>query len=337
MSNLASLPMAAIQAPMDGPLSLASAPMPVPGLGQILIKVAGAGVNRPDLLQRRGLYPPPPGAPTVLGLEVSGEIIALGDNTPRWRVGDHVCALISGGGYARYALADAGAALPIPPGVRLEEAAGLPETVFTVWANVFEAGGLRPNETLLVHGGASGIGVMAIQMAKAHGARVLVTAGDARKCAACLALGADRAINYKTKDFAAELAGEGVDVILDMVGAPYAQRNLDLLRTGGRLVYIAFQHGALAELNLMRLMLKRLTITGSTLRARPDAEKARLARAVEAQVWPWIAAGKVKPVIEAKMPLEEADAAHALLEAGGHVGKILLVTGVASTVPDRTT
>jgi putative PIG3 family NAD(P)H quinone oxidoreductase len=307
------------------PLRLGDAPIPEPGAGEILIHVAAAGVNRPDLMQRAGLYPPPPGAPATLGMEVAGEVAALGAGVSRWKAGDQVTALIPGGGYAEYALAPEGSALPIPAGLSLAQAAALPETVFTVWANVFEAGALQAGETLLVHGGASGIGTTAIQMARAAGARVFVTAGDAEKCAACEALGAERAINYKTEDFEAvvrELGG--ADVVLDMVGGPYLAKNVSLANKMGRIVMIATQLGAQAELNLLQLMLKRATLTGSTLRIRSVEEKARIARAVEETVWPWIAAGKVKPVIDSSFPLADAEAAHARLQSGSHIGKIVL-------------
>jgi len=309
----------------DAPLALAEAPVPEPGAGQILIRVAAAGINRPDLAQRAGMYPPPPGAPETLGLEVAGEITAIGASVSRWKVGDQVCALLAGGGYAEYALADAGSALPIPKGLSLIEAAALPETVFTVWANVFESGALRPGETLLVHGGASGIGTTAIQMAKAHGARVFATAGDDEKCRLCEKLGAERGINYRSEDFEA-IAREagGADVILDIVGAPYLAKNINAAKPLGRIVMIAQLQGAHAEINLMLIMLKRLTLTGSTLRSRAADEKARIAREVERQVWPWIEAGKVKPVIDSTFPLAEAEAAHARLQGGAHAGKIML-------------
>jgi NADPH:quinone reductase len=324
---LASLPptMRAVEAPAGAPLRLHELPTPTPGPGQVLIKVAAAGINRPDLIQRSGLYPPPKGAPATMGLEVAGSVAALGQGVENWATGQEVCALLSGGGYADYALADAGSCLPIPKGLSLQEAACLPETVFTVWANVFEAAALKPGEAFLVHGGASGIGTTAIQMAKAHGARVFATAGDTDKTALCLRLGADQAVNYRSEDFEEALQAEGgVDVILDMVGGAYVQKNLNLLREDGRLVQIAFLQGSSVELNLMRLMLKRLTLTGSTLRARPDAEKARIAAAVRAHVWPWIEAGRVKPVIDSAFPLAEADAAQARMSAGTHAGKIVL-------------
>jgi len=310
----------------DQPLTLAVVARPDPGRGEILIRVAAAGVNRPDLMQRAGLYPPPPGAPETLGLEVSGVIESVGPGVTRWHEGDEVCALLSGGGYATYAIAQEGSALPLPKGLSLTEAAALPETVFTVWANVFEAAALKPGETLLVHGGASGIGTTAIQMARAHGARVLATAGDDAKVKLCEQLGAERCINYRTEDFEAVVRDlGGADVVLDMVGGPYVQKNLNLLNDNGRCVMIAFLQGPHAEVNLMRLMLKRLTLTGSTLRSRSNEEKARIAREVERVVWPWIAAGKVKPVIDSTFPLAEAEAAHARLQSGGHAGKIVLI------------
>jgi NADPH:quinone reductase len=315
-----------IHAP-DAPLVLRDTDKPEPGPGEILIRVAAAGVNRPDLVQRAGLYPPPPGAPETLGLEVAGEIEALGPGVTRWNLYDKVCALLPGGGYATYALADEGSALPVPSRLSLVEAAALPETVMTVWANVFEAAALKPKETLLVHGGASGIGTIAIQMAKAHGARVYATAGDAKKVALCEELGADRGINYNSEDFE-EVVRDlgGADVVLDMVGGPYVQKNLNVLNDHGRCVMIAFLKGPLAEVNLMRVMLKRLTLTGSTLRSRSKTEKARIAREVERVVWPWIEAGKVKPVIDSTFPLADAELAHARLQGGAHAGKIVLVT-----------
>jgi NADPH2:quinone reductase len=309
----------------DAPLAVAEAPIPEHGAGQILIRVAAAGVNRPDLAQRAGFYPPPAGAPETLGLEVSGEVAAIGEGVMRWKIGDQVCALLPGGGYAEYALAPEGSALPIPKGLSLIEAAALPETVFTVWANVFESGALKGGETLLVHGGASGIGTTAIQMAKAHGARVFVTAGDDAKCRQCEELGAERSINYRSEDFETIVreAG-GADVILDMVGAPYLAKNMNAAKPLGRIVSIAQLHGAQAEINLALLMVKRLTLTGSTLRSRAFEEKARIAREVERHVWPWIETGKVRPLIDSTFPLAEAEAAHARMQSGAHAGKIVL-------------
>lgn len=296
---------------------------PEPGPGQILIRVRAAGVNRPDLLQRLGFYPPPPGAPATLGLEVAGEVVA---GSGRWKAGDKVCALLGGGGYAQYAVVDARHALPIPEGFDFAHAAALPETVFTVFANVFEHGALKIGETLLIHGGTSGIGTTAIAMAKAYGARVIATSRGADKKAQAQALGADIAIDAKAEDFAeiAKAAG-GVDVVLDMVGASYFDRNLDALNTGGRIVYIAALAGPVLEVPVMKIMQKRAVITGSTLRPRSADEKARLAAEIERVVWPWIAAGKLKPVLDATFPLEEAAAAHAHLEAGEHVGKVVLL------------
>lgn len=309
----------------DKPLSLVTDDVPKVGDHEILIRVAAAGVNRPDLMQRAGLYPPPPGAPPILGLEAAGEIVEVGHGVSRWHVGDKVTALLAGGGYAEYAVAHEGAALPVPAGLSMAEAAALPETVFTVWANVFEGAGLKQGETLLVHGGASGIGTTAIQMAKAYGARVLTTAGDAEKIKLCEKLGAERCINYRTEDWEAVVRDlGGADVVLDMVGGPYVQKNLDVMKDQGRIVMIAFLQGPMAQLNLMRLMLKRLTLTGSTLRSRSVEEKARIAREVERQVWPWIEAGRVKPVIDSTFPLTEAEQAHARLQAGAHAGKIVL-------------
>lgn len=308
-------------------LTIGQAPVPRPGPGEILIRVAAAGVNRPDLLQREGRYPPPPGAPETLGLEVAGEVAALGDGAARWRVGDRVTALLGGGGYADYALVDARHALPVPAGLDLVQAAALPETIFTVWANVFEGGALQPGETLMVHGATSGIGVAAIQMAKAHGARVIATSRGAAKTEQARALGADLSIDSATTDFAeAARAFGGADVILDMVGAAFLERNLAALNPRGRLVEIATQSGATAEVNLALIMVKRLILTGSTLRPRSADEKARLAGEIERVVWPWIAAGKVKPILEAVFPLDQVADAHRRLEAGGHLGKVMLTT-----------
>ncbi len=313
-----------IHAP-DKPLALVTDDVPRVADHEILIRVEAAGVNRPDLTQRAGLYPPPPGASQILGLEASGEVVEVGHGVTRWHVGDKVTALLAGGGYAEYVTAHEGAALPIPAGLSMIEAAALPETVFTVWANVFDTGALKQSETLLVHGGASGIGTTAIQMAKAYGARVIATAGDAAKVKLCEKLGADRGINYRTEDWEAVVREMGgADVVLDMVGGPYTQKNLDVLNEQGRLVMIAFLQGPTAQLNLMRLMLKRLTLTGATLRSRSVEEKARIANEVQRQVWPWIQAGRVKPVIDSTFPLAEAEQAHARLQGGAHAGKIVL-------------
>lgn len=295
---------------------------PEPGPGQILIKVEAAGVNRPDLAQRIGAYPPPPGAPDTLGLEVAGEVVV---GAGRWKAGDKVCALLGGGGYAQYAAVDARHALPIPKGLSALEAAALPETVFTVFANVFEHGSLKAGETLMVHGATSGIGTTAIQMAKAAGAKVIATGRGAGKAAEALKLGADVSVDVTSQDFAEVAKAEGgVDVILDMVGGDYFAKGLDALRTGGRIVFIAAQGGGEVALPIFRLMMKRAVVTGSTLRPRDADEKARLAAAVEATVWPWIEAGKLKPLIDKTFPLEDAAAAHAYLEGGAHVGKVML-------------
>ncbi len=295
---------------------------PAAGPGEILIKVAAAGVNRPDLLQRMGFYPPPPGAPVTLGLEVAGEVVI---GAGRWKVGDKVCALLGGGGYAEYAVVDARHALPVPGDLDLVQAAALPETVFTVFANVFEHGALKAGETLLVHGGTSGIGTTAIAMAKAAGAKVIATGRGADKKAKALELGADIAVDTKAEDFAEVVkAAGGADVILDMVGASYFEKNLDALNTGGRIVYIASLGGSTLEVPVMKIMQKRAVVTGSTLRPRSADEKARLAAEVERVVWPWVAAGKLKPIVDATFPLAEAATAHAHLEAGEHVGKVVL-------------
>jgi NADPH:quinone reductase len=306
-------------------LKLSSIARPSPTQGEILIRVRAAGVNRSDILQREGLYVPPAGTPTTLGLEVAGEVAELGPAVTRWRVGDRVAALLGGGGYAEFAAVDARHVVPIPGGLDFIHAAGLPETVFTVFANVFESGRLEAGQTLLVHGATSGIGVTAIAMAKWAGAKVIATARGKEKAAAAMALGADRAVDATAEDFVEVAKAEGgADVILDMVGGSYAQRDIEALKPGGRLVMIATQAGALAELNLLMIMLKRLTVTGSTLRSRPADEKARLTTAVEATVWPWIQSGMVGTVIDRAYPLAEAAAAHARMEQGSHVGKLVL-------------
>lgn len=302
-------------------------PVPTPREGEVLIKVAAAGVNRPDVVQRMGLYPPPPGASDIPGLELAGEIVALGAGVKRWQTGDRVMALVGGGGYAEYCIANAGHTLPVS-GLPLVEAAAVPETFFTVWHNVFERGALKEGETLLVHGGSSGIGTTAIQLAKQRGARVIVTAGSEDKCEACRKLGADVAINYKTEDFVAAVKAatedKGVQVILDMVGGDYIGRNYEAAAVEGRIVQIAFQGSPKATVDFRRIMLKRLHHTGSTLRSRSNADKAAIARAVEEQALPLLAAGKVKPVIYKTFPLREAAAAHALMESSAHIGKIVL-------------
>jgi putative PIG3 family NAD(P)H quinone oxidoreductase len=304
--------------------------IPHPAAGEVLIEVAAAGLNRPDLLQRRGLYPPPPGASDIPGLEVAGRVVALGEGASEWRVGDGVTALVAGGGYAEYCVAPAPQCLPIPRGLDAVAAAAIPETFFTVWTNVFERGRLGPGEVLLVHGGTSGIGTTAIQMARALGARVFATAGSPEKCAAALSLGAERAFDRTREDFVegvrAATGGRGVDVILDMVGGDYAPRNMAALATEGRLVQIAFLKSPKVEIDLLHLMQRRLTITGSTLRPRSVAEKGAIARGLRERVWPEIEAGRIRPVVHARFPLQEAAAAHRLLETGEHVGKIVLVT-----------
>ncbi len=315
-------------------LQLAERPAPTPGPGEILIEVAAAGVNRPDVAQRYGLYPPPPGASDIPGLEVAGTVAAVGAGVTGWAVGEPVCALTNGGGYAEYVTAPAGQCLPVPAGLSLLEAAALPETFFTVWTNVFDRGGLQPGESFLVHGGSSGIGVAAIQMAAACGARVFVTAGSEEKCAACLALGAEVAVNYREQDFVTVLgeatAGRGVDVILDMVGGDYVNRNLQLAATDGRIVNIAFQGGFEATVNFLPLLMKRITLTGSTLRPQSAEAKATIARALRENVWPGLETGKIRPVIDSRFPLAQAADAHRRMESSLHIGKIVLeVPGTA--------
>jgi putative PIG3 family NAD(P)H quinone oxidoreductase len=301
-----------------------------PARGELLLRVAAAGVNRPDLLQREGRYPPPPGTTDIPGLEAAGAVAALGEGVAGWKVGDEACALVAGGGYAEYCVAPAAQCLPVPKGLTLVQAAALPETFFTVWTNVFERGQLTRGETLLVHGGSSGIGTTAIQLGRIFGARVLATAGTAEKCAACRRLGAERAVNYKEEDFVAVVKeatdGQGVDVILDMVGGRYIPRNLECLAREGRLVLIAFLGGAKAEVDFRPVLQRWLTVTGSTLRPRSIEEKGRIARALQKEVWPRLESGEIAPVIHATLPLEEAAEAHRLLESGIHVGKVVLVT-----------
>jgi len=307
--------------PPEG-LRAGTRPRPIPADGEVLIKVHAAGVNRPDILQRMGKYPPPPGISDIPGLEVAGEIAE--SKSSDWKPGDKVCALLAGGGYAEYAVAPAGQCLPVPKGLDMADAAALPETFFTVWNNVFVRGKLKEGENILIHGGASGIGTTAIQVAKTFGANVYVTAGTNEKCAACLRLGANTAINYKTSDFVA-LIGEGkIDVVLDMIGGSYIPRNMKVLALDGRHVSIAVQGGSKTEIEIPVLMQKRLILTGSTLRPRPVAEKAELARGLRKHVWPLIETGKIKPVIFKTFPLEQAAQAHAALEKGDHFGKILL-------------
>ncbi|UUP15679.1 NAD(P)H-quinone oxidoreductase [Nitratireductor thuwali] len=312
-------------------LRLEQLPVSPPGSSEILIRVAAAGVNRPDLLQRAGLYPAPPGASEIPGLEVAGTVQAVGSDVSRWKAGDPVCALTPGGGYAEYALVDTSNALPVPAGLPLEDAAAIPETFFTVWHNVFERGALKPGETLLVHGGGSGIGTTAIMLGKAFGATVVVTAGSDEKCAACRRLGADTAINYREEDWVAVVKEvtdkHGADVILDMVGGPYIAKNYQAAAVDGRIVNIAFLQGSRVEIDYMRLMLKRLTHTGSTLRSQPVAAKARIAAQLEEKVWPLLAQGKCRPPIYRSYPLADAAKAHALMETSAHIGKIVLTVG----------
>ncbi len=310
-------------------MRLTTRPIPTPGPGEVLIRIAAAGVNRPDCIQREGHYAPPPGTTDIPGLEVAGEIVGLAVDAKRWKLGDAVCGLVAGGGYAEYVTAPAVQCLPTPDGLELIEAAALPETFFTVWSNVFERAALGAGESFMVHGGSSGIGTTAIQIASRLGARVIATAGSDEKCRACEALGAERTVNYREQDFveaAREFGGgHGVNVILDMVGGDYIARNIKSLAPDGRLVNIAFLQGSKAEINFMPVMLKRLTITGSTLRPQPVARKAEIAVALEQRVWPLIAKGEIKPVIHATFPLAEAAEAHRMMESSQHIGKIVLI------------
>jgi NADPH2:quinone reductase len=303
--------------------------VPAPGPGEILIEVAAAGINRPDVLQRQGLYPPPKGVSNILGMEVAGQVVAPGQGATRFKEGDSVCALVTGGGYAEFCTAPEATALPVPLSLTLVEAAALPEAVFTVWHNVFERGGLKSGDWLLVHGGASGIGTTAIQIAAALGAKVMVTVGSDAKVKACEALGAARAVNYHEEDFVEavrdETGGHGADVILDMVGGDYIERNLKAAALEGRIVQIAFLKGSKVDIDLMRLMLRRLTLTGSTLRVQSVEAKARMGRAIEERIWPLIAEGKFKPVIDSTFPLKDATDAHRRIDAPDHIGKIVLV------------
>lgn len=322
--------MTAIEIPEPGgPEALVpcTRPVPQPGEGELLIKVAAAGVNRPDVLQRKGGYPPPPGVTDIPGLELAGEVVATGPGVTDWHGGDQVTALVAGGGYAEYCTAPIGQCLPVPKGLSLAEAAALPETFFTVWSNVFDRGGLQSGESFLVHGGSSGIGTTAIQLAARFGARVFATAGSAEKCRACEELGAERAINYREEDFVevvTEATGEGVDLILDMVGGDYIARDIKALAPEGRLVFIAFLNGPKVEVNFLPIMLKRLTVTGSTLRIRPFDFKAAIAQSLKDKVWPLLEAGDVKPVMYKTFPLTEAAEAHRLMESSSHIGKIVL-------------
>lgn len=330
MSDLPETMSAVVAVHPGGPeaLHVESRPRPSPGEGEVLIAVEAAGVNRPDTLQRQGLYPPPAGAPDILGLEVAGRIVALGAHAARFSLGERVLALVPGGGYAQYCVAHESNALPVPVGLSMIEAAAIPETFFTVWSNVFDRGGLKAGETLLVHGGTSGIGTTTIALAKAFGAKVIATAGSDYKASACEKLGADLGVNYRTTDFVeatlAATGSRGADVILDMVGGDYVARNYAAAAVDGRIVQIAFLNGPKATLDLRPLMVKRLVHTGSTLRPRPVAEKALIAQALHAQVWPLLAAGRCKPVIDSTYPLADAASAHARMESSAHIGKIVL-------------
>ncbi len=332
MSGKPPISMACIEiAEFGGPevLKPATRPTPEVAAGEVLVRVAAAGVNRPDIFQRQGRYPPPPGVTDIPGLEVAGVVAAVAGDVAGWKAGDSLCALAGGGGYAEYCAVPAPQCLPIPGGLNMVEAAAIPETFFTVWTNVFERAVLKPGETLLVHGGASGIGTAAIQMASRLGARVIVTAGTPEKCASCMELGAERAVNYRQEDFVAAAKefgnGKGVDVILDMVGGGYIERNIKALAADGRLVNIAYLRGSKAEIDFLPVMLKRLTITGSTLRPQTVERKGTIAGALKELIWPLIASGSIKPVIHATFPLAEAAEAHRLMESGNHIGKIVLV------------
>jgi len=309
-------------------LQLTSGPVPKAGSGQLLIRVSAAGVNRPDVLQRKGMYPVPASASPIPGLEVCGEVVACGEGTAKFRKGEHICALVNGGGYAEFVAAPEGQCLPVPSGLSAVEAGALPETFFTVWTNVFDRGALKPGESFLVHGGSSGIGTTAIQLAKAHGATVFTTAGSKEKCAACEELGADLAVNYREQDFVEVIreatGGRGIDVTLDMVGGDYVPRNVELAALNGRIVIIASLRGRQADLNIGPIMMKCLVLTGSVLRPRSDAEKAAIAASLYEHAWPLIEAGKVKPVIHSVFPLAEVAKAHALMESSEHIGKIVL-------------
>jgi len=309
-------------------MQLTSVTTPTPAAAEVLIRVAAAGINRPDVMQRQGMYPPPPGAPDILGLEVSGSVVAVGEAVTQFEIGDQICALVAGGGYAQYCIASEPLCLRIPENMDMVAAAALPETYFTVWTNIFERGALKSGESLLVHGGSSGIGTTAIQLAKQFGARVFITAGSDEKCQACIDLGADAAINYRSEDFVERIKaltdGQGVNLILDIVGGDYLPRNLKCLAVDGRLVQIALQHGPKVEMNLLPVMLKRLTITGSTLRPRSIEEKSQIADALRDQVWPLLDSAAVRPLIHATFALGEAAEAHRMMELSQHIGKIVL-------------
>ncbi len=309
----------------DKSLSWEEVVKPSPKAKEVLIKVVAAGLNRADILQRRGMYPPPEGAPDIMGLEVSGYVGAVGEGVDDWQLGQEVCALLPAGGYAEYAIAHHGSVMPVPEGVSLQEAALLPEAVLTVWANVYDIAVLHPGETLFIQGGASGIGTTAIQMAKAMGANVYVTAGSDEKCKACIELGADGAFNYKTTDFEEELkAVGGADVVLDMVGGDYLPKHINALNFGGRLVHIAVQGGLKGEVNILKVMMKQLNITGSTLRGRNEVAKMHLANMAVEEVWPWVASGQVRPIVDSRFAMQEAEKAHDRMTSGEHIGKIML-------------
>jgi NADPH:quinone reductase len=320
-------------------LVVATHPLPAPGTGEILVKIAAAGVNRPDVFQRLGSYPPPAGASPIPGLELAGEVVACGEGVTRYRIGDYVCALVAGGAYAEFCVVHEHNALPIPAGLSLLEAAALPETFFTVWTNLFQRGHLKTGETVLIHGGTSGIGTVATMLAKALGAQVIVTVGSAEKCTAAMALGADAAINYREQDFVAETkritGGRGADVIVDLIAGEYVAKNYAAAAMDGRIVQIGVQHGAAHEINFGLLLVKRLTHTGSTLRARSVADKAAIAAELEQEVWPLLAAGKIRPQIFRSFALQEAAAAHALMESSAHVGKIMLQTSAYAALAQQ--
>lgn len=316
----------AVMAEDDAPLKLADVKKPGCGPGDVLVEIVTAGLNRADLVQRRGMYPPPPGASEIMGLECSGTIVEIGSDVADWSVGDRVCGLMAGGGYAEYAVVDQGSLFKVPDGMSFEEAGALPEVMMTVWANIFDRCQFKAGESLLIHGGTSGIGTMAIQMAKHAGAKnIMITAGSDEKCAYAQSLGADIAINYRDQDFE-EVVREagGADVILDMVGGDYVQKNISAAKIGGRIVNIAYMQGPQVQLNLMPLMLKRLVLTGTTLRARPNADKQRIRDAILADFWPAVLSGAIKPIIDTTYPFDQAEAAHAHMTKGGHIGKILL-------------
>jgi NADPH2:quinone reductase len=330
MGQIPDMMLAVVAEGSGGPevLKIVQRPVPQPGDREILVRAKAAGVNRPDVLQRQGGYPPPPGAPDILGLEIAGEVVAAGSGAGRFSIGESVMALVPGGGYAEYAIAHESNALPIPPGLSPEEAGAIPETYFTVWTNVFDRGRLQAGETFLVHGGTSGIGTTAIQLAKAFGATVIATAGTSEKCDACLRLGADVAVNYRSEDFVSAVkeatGGRGADLILDMVGGDYIPRNYDAAAQDGRIVQIAFLQAPKVEVDFRRLMVKRLTHTGSTLRPRSPAEKAVIARALEDKVWPLLAEGRCRPVMDSTFDLNDVTKAHARMDGGEHIGKIVL-------------